>query len=174
MRLQGQWQEDDGRFSRCARSLAVALVLMVACIPHQPQPGADLAKLLIDLSAMPEDWGITSTGEPPDNIRQHSGASIWFAARTPDLRVAEHSVYRYKSERQAAKEFKRMLPAWFNSSSIASLTPWEPPAELPYISPVAEQFHLACHLNAIKQPAQICQALGQYENYLVVFHTHEL
>jgi hypothetical protein len=121
---------------------------------------------------MPEGWGITSTGDAPENNRQHSGASIWFAARTPDLRVAAHHVDRYKSERQAAKEFERMLPAWFNGSSIASLTPWEPPAELSYISPVAEQFHFACHLSAIKQPAQICQALGQYGNYLVDFHTH--
>lgn len=72
----------------------------------------------------------------------------------------------------APGEFKRVLPAEFNSGSIASLTPWEPPAELPYISPVAEQFHFACHLGKIKQTVQVCEALGQYENYLVRFHTH--
>ena len=54
---------------RCVLSLAVALLLMVACIPHQPQPGADLAKLLIDLSVMP-DLSIT-------HISAASSGEVW-------------------------------------------------------------------------------------------------
>jgi hypothetical protein len=117
-------------------------------------------------------WGITSQGDPPERGRQQSGAFVQFAARTSELYVAAHTVYQYKNEQEAAKDFKRMLPSEFNSNSITSLTSWQPPPELVYASPVADQFLFACHESKVKQTRRICKALGQYANYVVLFHVH--
>ncbi|NKQ35861.1 MAG: hypothetical protein HF973_09635 [Chloroflexi bacterium] len=151
----------------------IGLLLLVSCTATSSQPEIDPAKLLIDLSDMPAGWYVIRQGEAPDNYRQQRGARIGFNVNNPQvLYTAAHYVYQYKSGRQAAKEFKRLLPIEFNSNSIASYTPWQPPQELPYTSTVANQFYFACHKNSINGVSTICQAMGQYENYLIVFHTH--
>ncbi|HIE55424.1 MAG TPA: hypothetical protein EYP90_09635 [Chromatiaceae bacterium] len=151
----------------------IGLLLLVSCTATSSRPKIDPAKLLINLADMPADWYIVSQGDLPDNYRQQGGADIEFNVNNPQvLYVAAHRVYEYKNERQAAREFEKQLPHRFNSNSIASRTPWRPPQELPYISTVAEQFYFACHEGSINRISTICQAMGQYENYLVIFHTH--
>ncbi len=151
----------------------IGLLLLVSCTATSSQPEIDPAKLLIDLADMPADWYVVWQGEAPDNYRQQQGAYIEFNVNNPQvLYTAAHHDYQYKSERQAAKEFKRLLPIEFNSNSIASYTPWQPPQELPYTSAVANQFYFACHESSINGIRTVCQAMGQYGNYLVIFHTH--
>jgi hypothetical protein len=123
---------------------------------------------------MPENWYISSqSGLNEDDYRQQSGARIEFTVNNPQvLHIAAHQVYEYKSERQAAREFERQLPIRFNSSSIASKTPWETPEALPYSSTVADQYYFACHEGSIKGVKTLCVAFGQFDKYLVVFNTH--
>ncbi len=151
----------------------IGLLLIVSCGVTDSQSEIDPFDLLIDLSDMPADWYVVSQGDLPDNYRQQGGAEIEFNVNNPQvLYVAAHRVYEYKNERQATREFEKQLPIRFNSNSIASRTPWQPPQELPYINTVADQFYFACHEGSINGVYTICQAMGQYENYLVVFHTY--
>lgn len=152
---------------------AIGLLLVVGCISAEPQPSINPSELLIGLSDMPADWYALSGNEPSDNYRQEAGAEIWFNVNNPKvLHVAAHRVYEYRNERRAEREFDRFLSSEFNSSSIASRTPWLTPAELPYSSLVADQYHFACHIGQINQVVTICEALGRYKNYIVIFHTH--
>lgn len=148
-------------------------LLLVSCTTTTSQLEVDPSELLIGLTDMPDNWYVVSQGELPDNYRQQGGASIEFNVNNPQvLYVAAHRVYEYKSERQAAKEFEKQLPHRFNSSSIASYTSWQPPQELSYTSTVADQFYFACHKGSVNGIKTVCQAMGQYGNYLVVFHTY--
>jgi hypothetical protein len=153
--------------------LVICLLSLTGCISAEPQPSINPSELLIDLSDMPADWYALSGNEPSDNYGQEAGAEIWFNVNNPNvLHVAAHRVYEYRNERRAEREFERLLSDEFNSSSIASRTPWQTPAELPYSSLVADQYHFACHVSQINQVVTICEALGKYKNYLVIFHTH--
>jgi hypothetical protein len=148
------------------------LLAIIACSNTGPAYEIEPAQLLIDLSIMPSDWYVVSKGDPVDNIRQVDGAAIWFNGNTTqDLIVASHRVYRYRNVSRAAKEFERQITIEFNSSSVASSSPWQPPTQLPYVSPVADDFYFACHISAISGKTT-CQFMGVYRNYLVIFHTH--
>lgn len=151
-----------------------AVLLVVGCtsIPHADIKPNDL---LIDLSILPSKWHtVSSSSDPPDEyFGYESGADIWFNGITnEDLIVAAHYVYRFSSERRAANIYQRQVPVWFNSSSVASATPWRAPKELSYQSVIADQYYFACHISSINSRKEICQAMGQYDNFLVIFHTH--
>ena len=99
--------------------------------------------------------------------------------RTADISLSNPSyagggqnVFQFRSERQAARIFERQLRREFNSSSVASETPWQIPPELPYTSKVADQFHFACHISNINGLSEICKMMGQYDKYLVILSMH--
>ncbi|MCZ7670529.1 MAG: hypothetical protein M5U34_26955 [Chloroflexi bacterium] len=126
------------------------LLSTVGCDSSSAQSEIDSSQSLITLSDMPSHWYITSQGALSDDIRQQGGAGIEFNVNDPRvLYVAAHRVYQYKNARQAEREFERQLPIEFNSSSIASKTPWQVPEQLPYLSSVADRFYFACHENSI-------------------------
>jgi hypothetical protein len=95
---------------------------------------------------------------------------IGFTADSPIRIGAGHTVYRFSARWKAAAAYSEQLPVNF-ANSAAAVTPWEAPEDLPYESAVADQFHFACHRTTLG-PNTVCQAMGQYEEYLVVFHTH--
>jgi hypothetical protein len=150
-----------------------AAVVVIGCQSTE-MPNVAPSDLLIELSTMPANWYVVSQdNEPPELFGFESGADIWFNGTTNrDLLVAAHRIYRLRSENRAAKVFEQQLSAEFNSRSVASVTPWQIPPELPYVSSVADQFYFACHMTNINGLSQVCEAMGQYEEYLVIFHTH--
>ena len=153
------------------------IVILLALMSCNSTRQADIVpdSLLIDLAAMPPNWYVQSTSNNPikEYFNYESGADIWFNGDTnQDLLVAAHYVYELRSENQAARIFERQLSVRFNSSSIAVDIPWHIPPELPYMSEVAEQFHFACYTSNINGLSEICEAMGQYDKYLVIFHTH--
>jgi hypothetical protein len=154
--------------------LITILLLFVGCGNVTSQSSIAPSQLLIELSDMPENWYVSSQGDlNDDDYRQQSGARIEFTVNNSQVvHIAAHQVYEYKNERQAAKEFERQLPIRFNSSSIASKTPWRTPEAWPYSSTVADQFYFACHEASINSVKTICVAFGQFDKYLVVFNTH--
>jgi hypothetical protein len=145
---------------------------------EKPAPVRDFAieDLLVDVSAFPGDWRVAS---PPAPYPHYDGAItyqredifIGFKANSPTLLVAGHLVYRFGASWKADAAYSEQLPVQFNSNSAASLTPWETPDQLPYESGVAERFHFACHVSGVGTPATVCLAMGQYQEYLVLFHT---
>lgn len=62
-----------------------------------------------------------------------------------------------------------MAPVWF--APRQGWRPWSVPAELPYQSSVADRFRFACY-GRDGSSVQICQAVGQYEEYIVAFDIH--
>jgi hypothetical protein len=144
--------------------------------PSAPERDFEIEELLVDVSSFPAHWYVVS---PPAPYPHYDGAMTTqaediytgFKADSSTLLVAGQLVYRFGASWKAAAAYREQLPVEFNNNSVASLTPWEIPRELPYESEVADQFHLACHVNGIGTPATVCEAMAQYEEYLVVFHT---
>jgi hypothetical protein len=141
-----------------------------------PERLFEIEELLIGVSAFPADWRVASPAAPEPHYdgaitTQREDIQIGFKANSPALLVAGHRVYRFGASWKAAAAYSEQLPVQFNSNSVASLTPWESPEELPFESAVADQFHFACHVDAIGTPATVCLAMGQYQEYLVLFHT---
>jgi hypothetical protein len=149
----------------------VILLVLMGC-NSTIQPDIALDSLLIDLSAMPPDWYIASTNnrafEEDFNYERTADISL----TNPTYLGGGHAVFQFRSERQAARIFERQLRREFNSSSVASETPWQIPPELPYTSEVADQFHFACHISNINGLSEICKMMGQYDNYLVILSIH--
>lgn len=121
--------------------------------------------LLINESAFPPGWEASDAGpQPPANAPLGHYNSIERTMLTFYVHggVANHQVHRFASVREAAREFKRQ-------KSISFPEGWVVPAELPYRSPSADQFYLAC---GIEGSIQMCRAIWQYEEYFLRFNTH--
>ena len=57
----------------------------------------------------------------------------------------------------------------FNSNGVAVDGPWRTPDNWPYQSPDADQFYMACVINTVVTTKQVCQAMWQYDEFVVVF-----
>jgi hypothetical protein len=144
--------------------------------PPAPERAFEIEDLLVDVADFPPNWYVNA---PPAPMPHYDGAittqeediHLGFRAKSPTHIGAGQTIYRFGAQWLAAAEYSEQLPIWFNSNSVASLTPWETPEELPHRSPVADQFHFACHRTTLG-PNLVCLAMGQYEEYLVVFNTH--
>jgi hypothetical protein len=139
-----------------------------------PQRHFGIEELLIDVSAFPADWHVDGPPAPEPHYDgaityQKEDIQIGFKADSPVHIAAGQVVYRFSARWKAAAAYSGQLRVLF-ANSAAAVTPWETPEELPYESAVADQFHFACHRTTLG-PNTVCAALGQYEEYLVDFHT---
>jgi hypothetical protein len=159
----------------CNRTLLFLLGLLLvlsACSENAPLRDFSIEDLLIDPSEFPSSWRLVAVGIPPDQEERWASEANGFSLDTglPELTGADLSIYRYKSIRSASSAYDKWEPRDFNSSSIAAQTSWEAPPELPYESPTADKSRFACHISSITKTT-ICQFMGQYEEFLVVFFT---
>ena len=148
------------------------LLVLSACSENAPHRDFSVEDLLVDPSVFPSSWRLVAEGIPPDQEEKWATEANGFSLDTglPDLTPADLSIYRYKSVRSASSAYDKWEPRNFNSSSIGAQTPWEAPPELPYESPTADKSRFACHISSITQTT-ICQFMGQYEEFLVIFYT---
>ncbi len=174
----------NGRTYSCRWFLAGGLILLLAslallCVRVEgdtivvglgvepvPTPAFPIEKLLLDESAFPEGWG--QQGTPSYKNAYTLGVErtgVTFINRV----VAVHEVYRFSSAERAISKYPGSNDSWWFSPR-EGWGPWSVPAELPYQSPVADQFRFACYTEQ-QTGRQACQAVGQYEQYLVRFHT---
>jgi hypothetical protein len=147
------------------------LCLLCACTSTASKP-ADLRDLLVDASIFPQGWHI----DPPqvqgmEDLGQVEGVDIQFLSDAPGLVAARQILLWYRDESSASKHFDELQLSWFNDSSVAALTPWVTPAQLPYRSAIANKSRFACSDNGIAGRATVCQFLAQYRAYVVIFHT---
>lgn len=149
------------------RLLVLAGVLLAAAgctiTVLNPEDSFALEPLLLDESVLPPG----ATAGPVMETADHHGA-IGHLMRSIYVGTggANHEVYRYTTDRRAAREFERMMNIGFPRGK--HYTPWAVPAELRYQSPVADQFYLAC---ANHGSNLICVAIGQYDEYFIRFST---
>ena len=152
--------------------LITATLLSAGCTGKIPQRNFTTRDLLIDLSVFPDGWQVSvPPSSPTERLVQIGSSQIEFQASADPLIGAIHSVFRFNGERAADARFDRMLPSWFNSSSVFSITPWQTPAQLPYHSPTSDKSRFACHDTSAGGRATICQFMAQYDEYIIVFHT---
>jgi len=147
-------------------------ILAASCCGRAPARDFATKDLLIDLSAFPPGWSVTiPQGTALEKYGQMEGVDIQFNAQATSLVVAMHRVYRYQNVRDASTWYDRLLDIEFNDNSIVSLTPWTIPGQLPYQSPLAKMSRFACHDSNVGGQATVCEFMGQYEEYIVIFHT---
>ena len=158
--------------------LASATLILSGCWLDRATPTTSdysLRPCLVDLSDFPSGWSIPNGPGPfrsPDQIlpgRALAGVSTSFGHGESNA-IARHAVLAYKTERQAAREFNRQQPETYFSAG--RLTPWETPAGISYVSPVADQFRLSCaEIDGHAQVFNHCIAMGQYGTHLSTFAT---
>jgi hypothetical protein len=125
-------------------------------------------ELLLDPRWFPPTWKVTSGPKSAiQNRRQIDGAYLSLQIQEPLLLVAQHEIFRYRSKQEARNEFTRQMPEEFFQATV--VVPWQVPSELPYTSPIADQFRFACAVINLKGRTLLCNAFGQYDEYLSTF-----
>jgi len=143
-----------------------------ACLPqeHPPKRSFAIQELLIDESAFPPGWSVSTAGPRPPakaplgHYESIESTELFFYVYGGS---AFEEIHRFSSVQGAAREFRRKRDLEFAKREID--TPWVVPPELSYQSPAANQFYLAC---ATQGGIPMCRAIGQYEEYFVKFNTH--
>lgn len=130
-------------------------------------PSFPIESLLLDESAFPEGWTAYEAFEPRDGFGL--AISITFSPpRGSAGGIALHAAYTARSSEEAAHGYQTWAEFWFWESE--GWGPWSVPRELPYQSPVADQFRFACYAER-EGAREVCQATGQYERYMIRFRT---
>jgi hypothetical protein len=154
---------------------ALSLLLLAGCSPIPGPTGPSptpvkLESLLVELSSFPSDWEVYFSVRADPYVAVDN---IYVSFRATDgSDLAHHAVYLYPDESSARQ-------AWWSESrgfSSGRLTPWETPAELPYQSPVADQFRFFCAdidggPFGVSGVYTLCLAIARYGRYLSDFST---
>jgi len=155
----------------CSASLPgyYGLYLQVACTGGgSPARSFGVEELLLDESAFPEGWKTRGPFEPDDGLPAERVAVDFDAYPNPDTSLAAwQEVYRFWGGTRCADiGYRSEGLVWF--APWPGRGPWRPPTELSYQSAVAGRFRLECCAPE-GSSMQTCQAMGEYEEYLVVF-----
>lgn len=128
--------------------------------------------LLLDESQLPQGW--EAAGEPYDPeerlpAEQTTVDFFMHAPTCPTSLKTGHYVYRFIGGAGCADMgYRSETPLWF--APMPGWGPWSASAELSYESTLADRFRLNCCTRQGSN-VQTCQAVGQYKEYVVRFHT---
>ncbi|MGB8644600.1 MAG: hypothetical protein WCF84_05135 [Anaerolineae bacterium] len=153
--------------------LSSLVVLLVACLRAEPTPSRNfkIQDLLIDLSVMPTDWYVSNPLHPfPENRGQQESIEIQFDAKSPTLYGTQHLVFRYTTKSAATWEYQDQAQGEFGVALLVK--PWHAPPELPYTSPIADQFRFECADVKFYDVQTNCVAMAQYDEYISIISTH--
>lgn len=137
-----------------------------------PPPAFANEELLLDESSFPEGWQANEwTYNPRERLPADQTGRSYTRHDCPRYSVsASHSAYRFfEGANSAVGAYQQYVPIWF--APREGWEPWTVPAELPYQSTVADEFHFGCRTEQ-GDGAQFCQAVGRYDEYIVRFHIH--
>jgi hypothetical protein len=150
------------------QSLCFELGCLGGIAPARAFPIRDL---LLDESDLPLDWQVRGEPHHPEYRLPAEQIALTFGIDHcgPYSLGASHSVCRFVDGiASASYGYRYKTSIWFAPG--AGLGPWHAPAELAYESPVADQYRFQCGVYS-GSTRRTCQAVGQYEEYLVRFHT---
>jgi hypothetical protein len=162
-------------------SVLVGFMLVVAnsilsCLGFEvttgyPPPAFPNEELLLDESVFPEGWSAyEGTYNPRERLPADQIGRTYVRHDCPRSRLASHSVYRFfEGENSAIGGYQQYIPIWFAPEE--NWEAWAVPAELPYRSPVADEYRFNC-CGPEGSGAWVCQAVGRYNEYVVRFHVH--
>ncbi len=153
--------------------ICVCLIFLAACQPDTgPSPAA--RDLLLPIEALPEHWELAVTPRPmgPNiGFGDEDDSYASFKLKDDKFIISDHFLLHYPNARRAEAGYQKEYGSEFNDSSIAVNQPWETPPELSYTSPYAEQFRVACTINNVAGPKQVCKVMGQYGRYVSIYYS---
>lgn len=149
------------------------LIMGVAC-GALTEPDPPTQELLLSLEPLPRSWEISGSPRPmgPDiGFGDKDDHYVNFKLKSSKYIISSHFVLFYPNARKAGTGYLEMSRSEFNDNSIAVDKPWETPPELSYASSHADQFRAACTINNVAGPKQVCEIMGQYGQYVTIFHS---
>ncbi|MBE7528202.1 MAG: hypothetical protein HS099_00515 [Ardenticatenaceae bacterium] len=149
---------------------------MLTMVAYRSSPEHNLTTqdLLLPLEALPSTWEISGSPRPMGpgiGFGDEDDTYISFKLKSDKYNIAYQFMLHYPNIRQAEKGYLDLHRSHFNDNSIAVDVPWQTPAELSYTSSYADQFRIACTINNVAGPKQVCQVMGQYGQYVLIFHS---
>lgn len=153
-------------------SLIMWLVIVSGCT-QQPERNFTTSDLIIPIEKMPT--GLEFAFEPsPMGLEIGFGDAddtyVSFKPITSKYYAASHYVLLFNNSQKAENWYEREFPSEFNSNSIAVDEPWQTPPELvSFKSRMADQYYVACTINNIAGPKQVCEFMAQYDEFVVIF-----
>lgn len=153
----------------------ISLMTLAAC-QSSAKPDPPTQELLLPLDPLPSTWEISGSPRPMGpstsiGFGDEDDSYINFKLKSSKYIISSHYVLYYPSVRKAEAGYLKESRSGFNDNSIAIDKPWETPAELSYTSTYAEQFRVACTINNVAGPKQVCVIMGQYGQYVTIFHS---
>jgi hypothetical protein len=170
------------RSAGIAAFVALLVLLSLSCVCLQvtgglgpfpcTTPAFAIEELLLDESAFPEGWEAGEPWDPEVRISAEQIGVFFQRDECPSYSLsAHHEIYRFFEGAQSASDgFARETTVWFASDDAWGWGAWEESTSLRYQSSVADQYRLACRANEGSGRA-MCRALGQYQQYIVIFDT---
>lgn len=142
--------------------LIVFAFLFTGCDQETPLRDCPIETLLLVESDFPDG---TFVDDPSSPVAEHPIESAGITASYSDDLIF-HLVGRYPSNYSASKEYSKSLARTYKGKDAET---WKRPAELSFISSVAQQFAAACGNSIGKYQ---CRMFGQYEEYYVFFFAY--
>lgn len=155
-------------------AMLLTIFFIVSCSQiNTPQPQRDFTTLdlLLPVEKMPPGWEEVGSGPGPmsPDEGELGDSEVIFKPSSEQYNMADHFVWRFDTIEKAAKWYDRRFLSEFNSNSIGVDEPWRVPEGWTFTSPHADKFYAACTINNIIRPKQVCTAMWQYEEFVVVF-----
>lgn len=137
--------------------------LLVSCGLARPSSECDIKDMLLNENDLPARTIMNNISSP---IAEMPNESAGFSASYVNSPIY-HEIGRYLSINGAEGKFLERLDLYFKGNDYRG--PWQLPAEISYISPLAQQYHVAC--GNIGEKYQ-CRMIGQYDEYYVFFFAY--
>ncbi len=155
--------------------LSLVIALIAGCSTSSShRRNFDSVNLILPIDAFSDNWEMVHAPKPMgDSIGfgDEDDSYVSYKLLDDKYNLAKHLVMHFSSEREASKEYERLLRTRFNDNSIATDKPWTKPSEFTFNSSTASQFHVACTINNVAGQKQVCQMMGQYEEFVTIFHS---
>jgi len=135
-----------------------------------PPPPFPIEDLLLDESLFPEGWYADEPFDPEERLLARQVAVGLHRGECPYYGLgALHEVYRFsEGAKSATGAYPREIAYWFACEEVRGGGPWRIPTELPYQSPVADQFRFEC-CTYERTGSITCRAAGLYGRYIILF-----
>lgn len=162
---------------KCGVSLVLCLVIsstiLVGCKPKISRPFAPI-DLIISVSYFPDGWEMSGDKQPspPGDLVPGSDENDRYTSYklvNNKYNLARHYVLQFDDADEAADWYIEEFPYYFNSNSMAVDEPWRTPPEATFASSFADQYFLGCTINNVDGRKQVCQFMGQYEEFVTIF-----
>ncbi len=154
-------------------AVSLSVVAVLGCGPvayRSPTPtpmlGPPAQAFIASNEAYPFDWGPL----PCESQLCQSGESAYEQSFIPDAQEPgqfRQEVFRLDGIEAASTKFATYRRSDFHKSGAdPQATDFYPPEELPYVSPIADEYYFACGYEF----GLVCRMIARYRNYFVYFY----